>query len=55
MPVGWLWQGHVFLVVIGNDAEGNKYCHYEVTAKVLLLIGKRGYVFFFGRGDSKKI
>jgi hypothetical protein len=46
MPVGWLWQGHVLLVVIGNDAEGNKYCHYEVTAK-FCCSSERGVMFSF--------
>jgi len=31
--MGWLWQGHVLLVAVRNDAESNEYCRDGVTAK----------------------
>jgi hypothetical protein len=45
MPL-WLWQGHVLLVVMRKDAEGNKYCHYEVTAN-FCCSSERGVMFSF--------
>jgi hypothetical protein len=50
-----LWQGHVLLVVIRNDAVGNEYCHYGLTTKLCCSVEKRCYVFFCGRGDLKKM
>jgi hypothetical protein len=52
--MGWLWQGHVLLVVIWNDAEGNEYCRDGVTAKFSCSSEKRGSFFFCGRGHLRR-
>jgi hypothetical protein len=45
----WLWQGHVLLLLIRDDAEGNKYCRDRVTARFCCSTEKKVTLLLWAR------